>query len=261
MMQFLKKHFEKIILSAVLAGLGAAAVWLSMSVPEVKASLSAGLVSSPRIRALPGVESNLTLLSNAVLNLTSAPVVTLTGEHNLFNPVTWKMRPDGYLFKMKVAGVDGLAVTAIRPLYFTISLAGQAGEGYRVTTQPPSGAKASTQFVRVGEKPTPLRPYTLVGTNAAPGNPSETTIQLLIPETGETVSVTTNSPYKRVAGYEADLKYSGSDATNVFLKKHVEDQLLFSGESFRIIAIASNAVTVQDNRNTRRTVKEWKGGQ
>jgi len=260
-MQFLKKHFEKIILSAVLAGLGAAAVWLSMAVTETKNPTTAVPVSLPRIRELPGVESNLALLSNAVVNLTNAPAFTLTGEHNLFNPVTWKMRPDGYLFKMKVAGVDALEVTGIRPLYFTIGLEGQAGEGYRIFIQPPLGTKARSVFVRPNNKVTPATPYILVGTNAAAENPSEATIQLFIPETGETNSVTANAPYKRVAGYESDLKYSGSDATNVFLKKHVEDQLLISGERFTIIAIASNAVTVQDNRTTRRTVKEWKGGQ
>jgi len=259
-MQFLKKHFEKIILSAVLVGLGAAAFWLSVAVAEAKRSMTAGLISPPAPKPLPGVESNLTSLRDALQKLKEAPAFALSGEHNLFNPVTWKKAADGKLFKMTRAGVDALAVTGITPLYFTIRLQSQAGNGFFLGIQPPGGTM-SRVFYTPKDKPTPARPYTIVSTNPAPENPSLLTIQLLIPETGETVSITTNAPYKRVVGYVADLKYSGSDATNVFANKRVDDPLQFSGESFRIITMTSNAVTVQDARTAQRTEMKWKGGQ
>ena len=42
-MQFLKRHWEKILLSAVLAGLGAAAFWLSVAVKEAAQETKAKL--------------------------------------------------------------------------------------------------------------------------------------------------------------------------------------------------------------------------
>jgi hypothetical protein len=260
-MRFLKRHFEKIILSAVLAGLGAAAFWLSVAVTEAKRSMTVGENTRPAAKLLPGVESNLAVFRAALQKLTQAPALNWSGEHNLFNPVTWKKGPDGRLVKMTRSGVDALEVTSIRPFYFIISLQSQAGEGFRLTAQPPTGPKMPSRFARPNEKPTPLQPYTIVGTNGSPENPSLLTLQLLIPETKEIVSVSTNAPYKRVVGYEADLRYSGSDATNRFLNKKVSDPLQFSGESFKIIAISSNAVTVQDARTAQKTEKEWKGGQ
>jgi hypothetical protein len=60
-----------------------------------------------------------------------------------------------------------------------------------------------------------------------------------------------------VEGYEADLIYSASDLTNAFPKKHVEDALQLSEDSFKIIAISSNAVTVQDTRTSQKREKQW----
>jgi hypothetical protein len=135
------------------------------------------------------------------------------------------------------------------------------GEGYRMTAQPPKVPKRPNMIVRLGQKPGPFQPFTILSaTNGTSDNSSPLTLQLLIPETKQTVNLTTNAPYRRLVGYEADLLYSGSDATNEFSKKSVDDLLRFSGESFKIIEIESNAVTVQDARTAQKTEKEWTGG-
>jgi Lhr-like helicase len=86
-------------------------------------------------------------------------------------------------------------------------------------------------------------------------------IQVLIPETKETVTVSANQPYRRVEMYEADLKYSASDTNNVFTKQHVGDKSLrLSGESWKIVAITSNSVTLSNLRSSKRETKEWNGG-
>ena len=58
-----------------------------------------------------------------------------------------------------------------------------------------------------GEKATAEKPYPIVGTNSAPGNPAMLVLQVKIPETDEVVAVSSNAPYKVVEGYEADMKY------------------------------------------------------
>jgi hypothetical protein len=258
-MQFLKRHFEKIILSAVLAGLGAAAFWLYAAVEEARSKTNAP--SSPvAAKPLPSVETNLVPLRAALKTLNQPPSFDLTGNHNLFNPVTWKKLRDGSLIKMTKAGADALVVTDIKPLYFTITFQSQVGDGFYLIAQPPSGPKMPRQYYRLNEKPDKVHVGTIVGTNAAPDKPGALTLQLRLTNSDDVVLVSSTAPYKRVEGYEVDMRYSGSDATNFFTSRHVGDPLLFSGESFKILAIASNAVTVQDTRTAQKTEKEWNRG-
>jgi len=254
-MQFLKRHFEKIILSAVLAGLGVAAVWMALAVKAVPPDLAAGISNAPPAKAWTNLD--MAGYSNALRTLKQEPEFTLTGEHKVFNSGTWKMLRDGKLVKVTKSGVDALSVTDIRPLYFTISLESQASDGFylisRHALKPPVRYFETTK----GEKASDRKPYPIVGTNSASGNPSMIILQVSIPETGETVSVSRDAPYRSLEFYEVDLKYSASDVTNKFSNKYLNDTLQLSEDSFKIIAITSNAVTVQDTRIGQKTEKLW----
>ena len=253
-MQFLKRHFEKIILSAVLAGLGAAAVWLSVAVKDAQASLTAGMSNAPPAKAW--TNPPLAAFNEALQSMKAVPEFSLTGEHNLFNSGTWKMLRDGTLVKMKQSGVDALSVSDIRPLYFTVTLDSQASDGFYLIVKHALG-RPLRYFTTKGETASPRKPCVIVGTNSAPENPSVLILQVQVPDTEEPVPVSAKAPYKSLEGYEADLKYSASDVTNVFLKKHLEDTLQLSEDSFKIIAIGSNAVTVQDTGTGQKTEKQW----
>jgi len=256
-MQFLKRHFEKIILSAVLAGLGAAAFWLFDAVTRAKTQT--GPAAGKASTAKPWSNLDLTPLRTTLKNMTDAPIITFSGEHNLFNPVTWKLARDGRLFKQIKEGPSALTVTDIRPLYFTIRLDRQAGESFNLVAKHPFGPEWSF-YASFGDKGTRARPFpcVIVGTNDAFQNPPK--IQILIPDTKETVTLTAADPYKRVEMYEADMKYNASDTNNVFNKAHTGDRLRLSGEPWKIIAITTNAVTLQD-RNLKREERDWSGGQ
>jgi len=199
--------------------------------------------------------------SNALQNLTNAPAFSLTGEHYLFNSGTWKMMRDGRLVKMTKTGIDALSVTNIQPLYFTIALKAVTPPGFTMTAAHSVG-RPQEWYATNGEPATLRKPYPIVGvgTNSAGGNPSELVLRVQIPDTQEIVSVSSNAPYKSVERYEVDMKYSGSDITNVFTKKHLEDVLSLPEESFKIIAIASNTVTVQDTRMGQKTELVWNAG-
>jgi hypothetical protein len=257
-MQFLKRHFEKIILSAVLVGLGAAAFWLFEAVTEAKRQKGPNFEKPPPNKAWVGPD--LAPLRNTIHSLKEAPDFTLSGDHNLFNPVTWKVSRDGRLFKQLKEGPDALSVTDIRPLEYTIRLDKQAGLGFYLIAEHPMGKPRSRfqGFKETGPKPDPF-PCIIVGTNDALQTPPK--IQILIPDTKETVTLTGNAPYKRVELYEADLKYSASDTNSVFTKQHVGDKpLRLSGESWKVVAIASNSVTLSNLRSSKRETKEWNGG-
>jgi hypothetical protein len=261
-MQFLKRHFEKIILSAVLAGLGVAAFWLSVAVKEATDETKTKLKQPSKTKSWEPV--NLAVLRDGLMSLTNPPAFSLSGDHNLFNPVTWKVRRnEGFPFKATITGPTALVVTDIRPLYFTLSLESRQGEdGFNLIAKHDWHDVGPTLrwFARVGEKATVRKPYPIVGTNGAPDNPAMLILQVKIPETDEVVAVSSNAPYKAVEGYEADLDYKASDMTNQFLRKHVDNLLYLSWEPYKIIAIASNTVRVQNTNTLQNTEREWKGG-
>ena len=256
-MQFLKRHFEKIILSAVLVGLGAAAFWLFEAVTEAKTQRGPNLEKPPPNK--PWVPLDVTLLRTTIKNLKEAPDFTLSGDHNLFNPVTWKMSKDGRLFKQLKEGPDALTVTDIRPLEYTIKLDSKAGEGFYIVAEHPMG-KHAKWFANINDKGPKTAPYpcVIVGTNEALQDPPK--IQILIPETKETVTLLANQPYKRVEMYKTNLKYNASDTNNVFTKQHINDRLRLSGETWKIVAITNNAVTLSNLHSSKRETKEWNGG-
>ena len=55
------------------------------------------------------------------------------------------------------------------------------------------------------------------------------------------------------------MKYSASDVTNVFSNQHGRP-VAGSELSFRVIAISSKPVTVQDARTSQKTEKKWNPG-
>ena len=261
-MQFLKRHWEKILLSAVLAGLGVAAFWLSVAVKEATKETKAKLRQASKSKPYEPV--NLAVLRDGLRSLTNPPPFSLSGEHNLFNPVTWKTRRNEWFpFKATITGPAALVVTDIRPLYFTLGLESQQGvDGFNLIAKHDWRDLGPTLrwYARVGEKATVRKPYPIVGTNGAPDNPAMLVLQVKIPETDEVVAVSSNAPYKTVEGYEADLNYKASDMTNRFTQKHVDNPLNLSGEPYKVIAIASNAVTVQNTNTLQKTEKEWTNG-
>lgn len=256
-MQFLKRHYEKIVLCVVLLGLAAAAVWIKIEISNVSEGL-AGPPSAPR-KGAPVAPVNLSTDELALAQITNPPPVILSGEHNLFNPVTWKRATNGDLLKILRSGPDALTVTNITPLYTIISFEEPVGSGgvykmgYQIHADLAHPGHKSTEYAKQDEK-VKSGLYLIRGIKGAPDDPTE--LELEITDTGETVSVTTNKPYQRVDNYVADLRYE-PELKNL-PKLHVESTIKLDGELYKIVEINSNAVRVQSNRTTKVTEVKWK---
>ena len=76
-------------------------------------------------------------LRDRLRSLTNPPAFSLSGDHNLFNPVTWKVRRNEWFpFKATITGPTALEVTDIRPLYFTLGLESQQGvDGFNMVVK------------------------------------------------------------------------------------------------------------------------------
>jgi hypothetical protein len=270
-MEFLKKHYEKIVLCVVLLGLAGAAVWMSMAIDRVPANLPAppagvtperrggrgpkGPAGAPTIAPID-MSTNEAALALA----THPPAITLSGDHNLFNPVTWKRKSDGTLLKIIKTGPDALVVTNITPLYTIISFDHASGNGsgvYVMATQQQSDLqhpkRPVTEYAKKNEK-VKSGLYVIRDVKGDTDNPSEIDVEL--PETGEIVPITKDKPYEREDSCIADLRYEPDAKT--FSKVHVNENLRLDGEQYKIVEITNNAVRIQFNRTTKVTEIKWK---
>jgi hypothetical protein len=270
-MEFLKKHYEKIVLCVVLLGLAGAAIWMRMAIDKVQDSLPAPSASPAAERrgrgkaAAEGGKASIPVLDlstneRALALATNPPTITLSGENNLFNPVTWKRKSDGTFLKVIKQGPDALIITNITPLYTVISYDHASGGGsgvYVMGTQTQSDLqhpkRLVTEFAKKNEK-VKSGLYIIRDVKGDADNPTEIDVELTA--NGEIVPITKEKPYEREDSCIADLKYEPEQKT--FYKVHVNEPLRLDGESYKVVEITNNAVRIQFNRTTKVTEINWK---
>src|SRR2546423_885824 len=101
-MQFLKKHYEKILLSVVLLGLAAASAALPLLVSQVREQIDSTVKGVVKSKPKPWTPLEDYLSTNrAVVRRIEGPFkIQLSGGHNLFNPVRWVRQTDGRITKV-----------------------------------------------------------------------------------------------------------------------------------------------------------------
>jgi hypothetical protein len=258
-MEFLKKHYEKIVLCVVLLGLAGAAVWMSSAKERVRTQFSTPETGPPP-KTTPPAPLDLSADQHALEQLTNPPPVLLSGDHNLFNPVTWKRKPNGDLMKIVKTGPDALSVTNITPLYTIISYDRPTDSPVYVMSWQQHAdprlvnSRGRPEYAHKDEK-MKSGLYIIRGIKGAENDPSEINLEII--ETGETnVWVSTNTPYKRVDSYLVDLKYD-PDPLLPLNKLHVTNEFKLDNDPYKIVDISSNAVRVQSERTTKVTEIKW----
>ena len=257
-MEFLKNHYEKVILSVVLLGLAAAAVLLLTSVDSEKRALEE--VDSGIARTKPKELKQVDLsTTEAALQLLLRPAsLRLAGEHNLFNPVQWQKMPDGRLIPLRTGreiGPGALTVAKITPLYLRIEYEGTGGTGdavqykFKVTREAEKSPSKRIPITLSATTPGSKNSVFVLKEMKPPDNPAEFVLDL--PAENEQAVVTKEKPYVDVAGYSVDLKYPPDNLT--FNGKRVGDALVFAGDTNKIIAITATNVTVQATSTPKRT--------
>jgi hypothetical protein len=253
-MQFLKKHYEKIILCVVLLGLAAAAIWMGEKISALKEEVAQPVSEAPH-NSKPLAPLDLTADRLALAQVTNPPTVMLSGAHNLFNPVTWKRKSNGELLKILSTGPDALAIVNISPLYTVIAYDRCSAPGIYVFTIQTNSGRKMTEHPKIDER-TRSGLYIVRGTKGALDDPTQ--LRLEIPETQETnVWITKSSPYKRVDGYTVDMKYDPE--TRTLSRERVNEIITLDNEQYKIVEITNNAVRVQAIKNTKVTTIPWNG--
>ena len=261
-MDFVKKHYEKVILSAVLLGVIGFLVFLPFVIShdqQEDKDRSTTLIS-PRVAPLPPVD--LTRQTNALDRLMSPANFDFSTTNKLFNPVEWKKAANGDLIKIKTGnevGAGAAAVTKITPLYLVITLdqvvTNELGARYVVGIEhqgasSPAMRHKRQHYISKGEK---NDAFALIDVKGAPENPDQLVLKLA--DTGETAVVTTGKPFQRVDGYSADLKYDPENKK--FLNRREGAPLSFGGADYIVVAIDADEVILSAQSNQKKTTLRY----
>lgn len=256
-MNLIKKHYEKILLGAVLLGLVASLLVGQIMVAHDKqalADLTTTIIRTPP-KPLPALD--MSRETNILSREGSLYELDFETTNRLFNSMQWKRTVDGRLMKMENGSeARALKVTDIRPLNFTLQFesfepASQLGPArYQLSTEHlgavnPMQRRSRKHFLSAGEKDEALHLVSVSG----PANDPQLTIKVL--ESDETVTVTMKKPYQEVEAYEADLTYPPEGKK--WNAQRVGAALKFYNNNYNIVVIDQNEVVVSAESNQKRT--------
>jgi hypothetical protein len=257
-MDFVKKHYEKIILIAVLLAVVGFLVFLPIMIAADQDDLDRmrNEVVTPKVIPLP--ELDLARQENISKRLQSPTNFDFSTKNKLFNPLDWKKDANGVMFPIKNGneiGPRAAVVTKISPLYLVVTLdsvetnAAQpryviSFEHQAAPTSPLRGKQR--RYVSMDDKKKDL--FTLVSVKGDPLNPDE--LDLKLADTGVTVPVLKDKPFERVDAYAADLKYDPEKKN--FAERRAGSVISFNGEDYIIVAIDANAVILSSQSNQKK---------
>jgi hypothetical protein len=263
-MDFVKKHYEKVILSAVLLGLVGFLVFLPFVISSDHEAIKVmgDNVTTPRVTTLPPID--LTRQTNISQRVESPVNFDFSTTNRLFNPLEWKKRPDGSVFPIRngnETGAGAVIVTKITPLYFILTFESVETNGItpryvigveRQTAANPALRRKQPRYVSAGEK---KDFFTLVEVKGDPANP--TSLVLKLSEGGDMVSLTKDKPFERVDDYVADLKYDLEKPPKNFPGRRVGSSLSFGGEEYIVVAVDADEVILSAQSNQKKTTLRY----
>lgn len=238
-MGFIKRHYEKILLGAVLLGLAVGVALLPMKIASEKQDLK-DLIDPKLVGKAKQLEPVDEARFNTVYDRLEKPTpINFSRPHNLFNPVQWQRKPDGQLIKVatdNTIGPGALTVAKLNPLFTTVAFesAGASGSNYFVSVTRDAEINRSKR----GKQSFSIENGTkgnLISLQEVKGTPEKPELVLVLADTGAKITVSADSPFQRVDGYSADLKYDPEKRT--WLNRRVNDKLMFYGDEFTIVVI------------------------
>jgi hypothetical protein len=263
----LSQHYEKIILTVILLALLGTAAFLPPRVAQSRETIRQALEEISRRGRKESQPLDTSLMEVALRRDRLEPQLDLDGSHNLFNPVVWKRGNDGSLYKVVSGdeeGPAGLQVTEIRPLEFRVEFDGvhRSGDNLRykflVLDESRGRRGAPARSVYLSEGVTSKNdPFKLAKVNDPAEDPAS--VDILLPDSAKVETISRENPYSSIAGYEADLVHErlGAKFNNVRTKQ--PGGIRLGTQSYNIVAITRDAVTLQSNTTGKRWTIRLKG--
>ena len=266
-MEFLKKHYEKLIFSLVLLALAVVAVLLFVQVGSFKESLESQLTNRTTGKKKELQPADLTTNQMLLKQLRGTIRLPLGGTHPIFNAPRWRRAangdvvPDTSRTDQGPAGISGLTTS---PLYQSVDFSRAIGtpealryefvigREYEKNATKRANLTLSTkpgEGIRLPSQKTDL--FRLVEVKGPPAEPTELVIQLT--DGNERASVAPRKPYRRVMGYSAAFTY-GNEKRN-YKNIRVDDTVPLSGTSYKVVAISDGELVLSAPNKVRSNIK------
>lgn len=261
-MEFIKKHYEKLVLGVVLLSVAGLAIFLVFAVSQIRSDLESALQQFAGAKQKPLVSENLETNLTALKRVTGrVPVVLAAPDHYTFNPITWARASGGRLEPTRPrpdTGAAGLTYTAAHDLVLEIAFEQVAGTPEALRYQfsvrrdyekTANARRAMVESVAVGSenKDQLFRLLDVQGPKEAPTN---FVCELIA--TRETFNLSKGRNFRRTQGYSADLRYEADRRD--FPQKRVGDSITLSGAVYKIVAIEKDELVVSAPNSVRTTV-------
>ena len=256
-MQFLKKHYEKILLGVVLAGLIGVLVFMLFYIAADKQAMvdAANGIINASAKPLPDLDP--AARDAAVTRLQSPYVLDFETGNKVFNPFEWQKTLDNQLVpKNTKTGPQMAVVTNIAPLYLVLKLdavmTNELGARYNISVENQAATTAAKRvphhhYVSAGDKPNDT--FQLLEVKGAPENPAALILKIM--DTGETASVALGKPFRRVDAYTADLRYDPEK--RAFHALRAGSKVSFNGTDYQVADINQNVLVLEDQSNQKKT--------
>jgi hypothetical protein len=263
-MDFVKKHYEKILLTVVLLGLVGALVFLPFLIAgdQQKVRDMTVVVLNPKVVPLPALD--LTRQTNVMGRLQSPYVVDFSTTNKLFNPLQWQRRRDGMLVPVKsgTIGPEAVVVTKTTPLYLILTLdsietnsiaTNELAARYVISVERQAAAVPGQRgkrqhYASLGEK---IDAFKILEVKGSLENPAQLQLILQLADTGERVTLSKDKPFRRVDGCSADLKYDPEGKK--WQQQRVGAVLKFADDDYIIVAINQDMVILSARSNQKKT--------
>jgi hypothetical protein len=265
-MDFIKRNYEKIILSLVLLGLVGVLAFMPVMIfyDQKRMADLRDTITHRKPDKLPDLDLS---RQQAVMDRLQSPYnLDLSTTNKVFNPVPWQRTADGRLVRASKTGPDAAVVTKITPLYYTITLdsviTNDLGARYVFGIEDQTAAIPAQRHKRphyaslgkgndtvtdksVGGK---NEGFTLKEVKGPPENPDQ--LVLMLADTQATATLSKDKPFRRADAYSADLKYDSGNYHGAGLR--VGDHLSFAGDDYNVIAIDENSVILLAQSNQKK---------
>jgi hypothetical protein len=257
-MSFLKKHYEKIFLGAVLLGLFIALLYLPFAIAHDKQELDDIVNSIIQTRPKLLQPLDMSAQNSALGRVQSSFDLDFDTTNRLFNPMKWQKTPDGHWIENRTGNelAGAVKVLKITPLYFILRLdsveaANSFSPARYVVSVERQDAPISPQrrprkhYLSVGDKDAEL---SLISATGPADNPQ---LLLQVLESGEQVALKKNKPFQEVTAYAADLRYPPQNKQ--WYDQRVGGMLNLYGEDYKVVVIEQNDVVISAQSNQKKT--------
>jgi len=263
-MEFLKKHYEKILLGVMLVGLigGLVSMLFYVTADKEEMEKRANQILYSQVKALPNLD--LAAQTTALARHQSTYTLDMERTNKLFNPMEWQKTPDGQWIKISKGNEVGLGaavITAITPLYLVLTLEQVTTNelwvrytiGVEKQAAPTAGRqKKQSRYVYLDDKK-PNDTFSIVEVKGTPAEP-EAVVLKLVDSTGKdantVATVSRDKPWRRIEGYAADLRY---DPEKKVFHVRAGSKVAFGGAEYLVVDISAKEVILSDQSNQKKT--------